>query len=65
VSVKGKSVDKVKIHSISGAGYIQAPDATETTGRYARFGYILNGGFTKGEKMPQISPACGDMEFVF
>lgn len=64
VSVRGGAVDKTKIQSISGEGYIQAPDATMTTGRYAGFGYILNGGFTKGEKMPQISPACGEMEFI-
>jgi hypothetical protein len=65
VSVKGKAVDKIKIQSVSGEGYIQAPDATDTTGAYAGFGYILNGGFTKDRKVPQIIPACGDLSFIF
>jgi hypothetical protein len=65
VNVTGKSADKIKIKSISGEGYIEAPDITETTGRYAGFGYILNGGFTKDNKLPEITPACGDMVWIF
>lgn len=65
VSVTGQSADKIKIKSISGEGYIQASDVTETTGRYAGFGYILNGGFTKDKKIPQITPACGELVWIF
>lgn len=63
VNVAGKSIDKIKIKSISGEGYIQAPDATETTGMYAGFGYTLSGGFTKDKKIPTITPACGAIVF--
>ena len=64
VNVAGKAVDKIKIKSISGEGYIQSPDATATTGTYAGFGYTLNGGFAKGKKIPTgITPACGEMVF--
>jgi hypothetical protein len=64
VSVKGKEVDKIKIQSVSGEGYTYAPDSTETTGNYAGFGYILNGGFTKDNKIPEITPACGAIDFT-
>lgn len=63
VSVKGNSVDKIKVQSVSGEGYIQADDVTETTGLYTGFGYILNGGSTKDRRIPLISPACGAMVF--
>ena len=63
VNVAGKAVDKIKIKSISGEGYIQSPDATATTGTYAGFGYTLNGGYTESRKLPTITPACGEMVF--
>lgn len=63
VNVVGKAADKIKIKSVSGEGWIQSPDATETTGTYAGFGYTLNGGIAKGKKIPQITPACGEMVF--
>lgn len=63
VSVAGKSVEKIKIKSVSGEGYIQDPDATATTGTYAGFGYTLNGGSMNDKKTPMISPACGSMVF--
>lgn len=61
VNVKGNAVDKIKIKSISGEGIILAPDATEATGRFAGFGYILNGGFTRDKNVPQVNPACGEI----
>lgn len=63
VNVARKAADKIKIKSVSGEGWIQSPDATETTGTYAGFGYTLNGGVAKGKKIPQITPACGEMVF--
>jgi len=63
VNVSGKAADKIKIKSVSGEGWIQSPDATETTGTYAGFGYKLNGGIAKGKKIPSITPACGSMVF--
>lgn len=63
VSVKGKTVDKIKIQSVSGEGYIQSPGATATQGTYAGFGYVLNGGSTKDKNIPTITPACGAIIF--
>jgi len=63
VNVAGKAADKIKIKSVSGEGWIQSPDATETTGTYAGFGYTLNGRVAIGKKIPQITPACGEMVF--
>jgi len=63
VNVAGKTADKIKITSISGEGWIQSPDATETTGTYAGFGYTLKGSITKGKKTPMILPSCGAMVF--
>ncbi|MFZ2800222.1 MAG: hypothetical protein WAZ30_08360, partial [Syntrophorhabdus sp.] len=63
VNVAGKTADKIKITSISGEGWIESPDATETTGTYAGFGYTLKGSIIKGKKTPMILPSCGAMVF--
>jgi len=63
VSVNGSSIEKIKIQSVSGEGYIEAPDTTETIGTYAVFGYTLKGGFTKDKKIPTPTPACGAIVF--
>lgn len=65
VNAKGKAVDKLKIKSVSGEGYIQSPDATATTGTYAGFGYTLNGKSEKdtNRNLPAPIPACGEIVF--
>ncbi len=56
VNVTGKSADKIKIKSISGEGYIEAPDVTETTGRRYAALVIYSTVVIQKKKIPQIIP---------